>query len=330
MRKQLLLPRLLLQSTAKLLAHRLPADKKMIYSIGNEFLGKVAFDNPEAEGLLVAALNDESCLTPSMHSRVQEVFCPIFFHYPNGLKDRSVWEPRDTSKYICQWYELASMRTWVPTGAAATEHGEQLSTAQVSQIFKLYMEDMKKTLGPEQLNRPRVYYKSCAEAKMKRQAGHTFVANAIWAIGLPRMPSFATERRDKQLSAQDLEAVPEAIHGVLNWLDRLASALTRHHTTQEYQHAVRISGVAHGESGLTVTEQETRTSIRKAKFDIRTAKNLARQWDDYTLTSRNWHRWQENLLRAYWDGSLQRRLEELSSQRSADPMCRTPLQPGQL
>ena len=62
---------------------------------------------------------------------------------------------------------------------------------------------------------------------MKRQAGHTFVANAIWAIGLPRLPSFATEQRGKQLSAKDLAAVPEAINSVLNWLVRLASALTR-------------------------------------------------------------------------------------------------------
>ena len=48
-----------------------------------------------------------------VHWRVEEVFSRIFFHYPNGLKDRSVWEPRDTNKYIRQWYELASMRTWV-------------------------------------------------------------------------------------------------------------------------------------------------------------------------------------------------------------------------
>ena len=317
-------------STPELSFQELPADKKMIYAIVNEFLGRITFNNPEAEELLVAALEDESCLTPAMRLRMEEVFCPIFFHYPNGLKDRSVWEPRDTKTYISQWYELASMRTRVTTDAAATEHGEHLSKAQVSTIFKCYMEDMKKTLRPEQLNKPWKYYKSCAESKMRRQAGHTFVANAIWAIGLPRLPSFATEQRDKQLSSQDLQSVPEAIHSVLNWFDRLASTLQRHHTTKEYQEALRKSGVTHGVSGLTATEQETRTAIRKTRFDIRTAKNLEKQWNDYTLTYHNWHRWQENLLRAYWDGSLQRRLEELSSQGSADPMCRTPLQPEQL
>ena len=115
---------------------------------------------------------------------------------------------------------------------------------------------------------------------MKRMAGHTFVANAIWAIGLPGLPSFATEQGDQQLSAQDLEAVPEAIHSVLNWLDRLARALTIHHQTKEYQEAVRKSGVAHREPGLTASEQETRIATRKAKLDIRTARNLDKRWND--------------------------------------------------
>ena len=217
------------------------------------------------------------------------------------------------------------MRTWVTADAAATEHGEPLSKEQVSQIFKWYMET---TLYSNQLNKPCSYRKRCTEASLRRRAGHTFVANAIWAIGLPRLPSFATEQRDQQLSAQDLGAVPEAIHSVLNWLDRLASALQRHQSTTQYQDAVRKSGVAHGESGLTATEHETRKAIRKAKFDIRTARNLNRQWNDGTLTYLSWR--QARLLNAYCDGSLQRRLEQLSSQGSADPMCRTLLQPGQL
>ena len=77
-------------STPELASQALPADKTMIYSIVNEFLGKITFSNPEAEELLVAPLNDESCLTPSMHWRLEDVFSPIFFHCPNGLQDRSV------------------------------------------------------------------------------------------------------------------------------------------------------------------------------------------------------------------------------------------------
>ena len=126
------------------------------------------------------------------------------------------------------------------------------------------MEDFKRTLRPEQRNRKWTYYKSCTESKMRRMAGHTFVAKAIWTIGLPAIPSFATEQRNQRLSSQDLEAVPDAIHNVLNWLDRLAGALLRDRSTSEFQEAQRKGGVAHGVSGLSATEQEARTAIRIA------------------------------------------------------------------
>ena len=300
----------------------LPAEKELIYSIVNAFLNNITFDYPQAEELLVAALKDKTCLTPSIHLHVEEVFSPIFFHYPNGLKDRSVWEPRDTSQYIRQWCKLASMRELLIPDAAVTEHSNELSKAQVTQIFQMYMQDMKKDLRADQEGRQWSYYKSCAEAKMKREAGHVFVANAIWRIGLPRLPPFATEQRPS--SATDLEAVPQAIQNVLEWLDRIASALLNHHTTKEYEEALRKSGVAHGQSGLSATEQETRAATRKAKFDMRTAKELAKQWNNRTLTWDNCRGWQKQLLEAYWNGSLDERLREVASQGSADTMCRTP------
>ena len=37
----------------------------MIYSIVNEFLGKMTIKNSKAEHLLLIALKDQSCLTPS-------------------------------------------------------------------------------------------------------------------------------------------------------------------------------------------------------------------------------------------------------------------------
>ena len=143
---------------------------------------------------------------------------------------------------------------------------------------------------------------------MRREAGHVFVANAIWAIGLPRLPPFATERRTSsdsrssylpQLSAQDLEAIPEAIQSVLEWLDRIASVLLKHHTKKEYLEDLRRSGVARGQSGLSATELETRATTRKAKSDMRTAQELATQWNNGTLTFNNCYRWQLNLLDAY-------------------------------
>ena len=306
-----------------------PADQNMVYAIVNEFLGQITLNNPEAEQLLLTALEGESCLTPSMQQRIEEVFSPIFFNYPNGLKDRSVWEPRDAGKYIRQWHELAAWRAFVETdddaeSTAATEHGKHLSKDKVTQIFTFYLDHFKTSLRPEQVGRPWAYHKRCAESKLNRDSGSRFVAYAIWEIGLPRLPSFATEQRDKQLSKQALEAVPGAIHNVLKWLDLLATALKQHRTTPEYQTALRKSGVTHGQSGLTATEHETRTATRKAKSDLQNAKKLAMQWDNRTLTFQNWKPWQEKLLDAYWDGSLQRRLEEVTRLGNADPMCRTP------
>ena len=57
-----------------------------------------------------------------------------------------------------------------------------------------------------------------------------------------------------------MEAIPEAIHNVLDWQNRLVSALETHQHTKAYQDAVRKSGFAHGKSGLAATEQETRTA----------------------------------------------------------------------
>ena len=86
------------------------------------------------------------------------------------------------SQYIRQWYELAACRLPVLRGTAAfaaTEHGTELSKAEVTLVFKQYMEDLKTELRPDQLGKKRTHYKSCTEAKMRRMAGHTFVANAI-------------------------------------------------------------------------------------------------------------------------------------------------------
>ena len=144
-------------------------------------------------------------------------------------------------------------------------------------------------------------------------------------IGLPALPSFATEQRGQRLSPQDLEAVPDAIHSVLNWLDRLAGALLRDRATSEFQEAQRKGGVTHGVSGLSATEQEARTAIRKAKYNIWKAKCLDKEYRAGTRSS--FLNWEQRLLGAYWQGSLQHRLLELKSQYQGDPMHRSPLPP---
>ena len=96
------------------------------------------------------------------------MFSPLFSHYPKGLKDRSVWRPKDTSQYIRQWYELAACRLPVlrsTAAAAVTEHGRELSKAEVTLVFKQYMEDLKTELRPDHLGKPWAYYKSCTESK---------------------------------------------------------------------------------------------------------------------------------------------------------------------
>ena len=308
------------ECTSDMASQETPDDMKMIYSIVNEFLGNMTFYNPEAEALLQAALTDESSLPASIQERLNEVFSPIFFYFPNGLKDRSVWEARNTTQYITEWKRLASMRSRF---GHATEDSGQLSKEEVAAIFKEYIADMKAKLRPDQRNRDEAYYRSCAGAKLRKEAGSTNVAKAIWAIGLPPLPWCWTDKRESLLSEEDLEAVPGAIDSVLKWLDRVATELTVYHTTKEYQNAVRKAGHAHGETGLTVAEQETREAIRRVKREIRTAKYLATQWEAHLVMPGL--QWQQTLLQAYWDGSLERRLEEVSRKGSGDTMCRSPL-----
>ena len=66
------------------------------------------------------------------------------------------------------------------------------------------------------------------------------------------------------------------------------------------------------EQRIAHCELEKRKAIRKAKFELLTARKLAKQWDNRELTYQNWQRWQEKLLHAFWNGSLQRRLEEIT------------------
>jgi hypothetical protein len=300
----------------------LPTEKQLSYSIVNAFLNNMTFHNSHAEELLMAAVNDETCLTPLIMQNVQQVFSQIFFHYPHGLKDRSVWVARDAKQYIRNWYQLASIRGQAIPRAAVTEQGIELSKEECTQIFQRYVDDMKKDLKPGQEGRPSTYYKSCAVSKMRSEAGHVFIANAIWAIGLPRLPQCATEQRqDTQLSRKEVEALQWAIQSVLEWLDRVAVVLIRHKTTSEYDEALRKSGTAKGETGLSATEQETRAVNRRAKYDMRRAKGLAKHWKAGMLTRDNVKDYESELLQALWNGSLDERVGQITS---ADTMCRTP------
>ena len=186
-------------SAPELASQELSPEKKKVYSIVNEFLGNITFSNPEAEGLLQAALLAEACLPASMQMRLQDVFSPIFYYFPKGVKDRSVWEPRDTSRYIAAWYRLGSMRNRF---GLATVDSRQLNYEQVTQIFNIYMAEMMHNLLPHQHNKTQAYYRSCASAKLKDEAGSKNLAKVYLgdktssiAMGLSSPTTQATIRR---------------------------------------------------------------------------------------------------------------------------------------
>ena len=107
-------------------------------------------------------------------------------------------------------------------------------------------------------------------------------------------------------------------------MDRIATALLEHRAAAEYAEAVRKSGVAHGQSGLSATEQETKAAIDKANKDFWTAKDLDKQWSKRMLTWNTCKPWQKKLLQAYWDGSLEQKRLEATSGGTRDTMCRMP------
>ena len=106
-----------------------------------------------------------------------------------------------------------------------------------------------------------VVVEAVVEVALRREAGSTFVVNAIWEVGLPRLPAFATEQR-RVLSPLELEAVPGAIHDILVWLHNIAATLIKHRATQEYAKAKRKSGHTHGASCLDATAHQMRHTIR--------------------------------------------------------------------
>ena len=124
-------------------------------------------------------------------------------------------------------------------------------------------------LLPHQHNKTQAYYRSCASAKLKDEAGSKNLATSIWAIRLPPLPWGFPVQQHRRLSEGELQAISWAFNSVLNWLDLLAITLTHYHTTDQYQDAVRKAGNARGESGLTAAEQETRNAIRKMRKTYR-------------------------------------------------------------
>ena len=244
-------------------------EQEIAYVIVNAFLDNVTFQSTAAEGvikriILTTDIVKQRIWPPDMLHNIDEVFRPIFFHYPNGLSDRTRAEPRDASQYIIQWREIAEMRERLPEGVP---RGSQLSASQVQNIMHQYIDNFihNEAYG---IQRAQSYTKnkSRAEARLRRLCGSVLMAKAIWAVGLPNIPEamFAQERmldtlmpateQQPRLGQDVLESIATATEWILTWLDMLANSIQSHKATPAYQEHARKSGTQKNQSGLTATE----------------------------------------------------------------------------
>ena len=244
-------------------------EQEIAYVIVNAFLDNVTFQSTAAEGvikriILTTDIVKQRVWPPDMLHNIDEVFRPIFFHYPNGLSDRTRAEPRDASQYIIQWREIAEWRERLPEGVP---RGSQLSASQVQNIMHQYIDNFihNEAYG---IQRAQSYTKnkSRAEARLRRLCGSVLMAKAIWAVGLPNIPEamFAKERmldtlvpateQQPQLEPDVLESIATATEWILTWLDMLANSIQSHKATPAYQEHARKSGTQKNQSGLTATE----------------------------------------------------------------------------
>ena len=174
------------------------AYKRLARAILNEFIGNATFENADVDDMLRAALDAESQWDTDMQTRITDVFEPIFFEFTNGLADRTRLKPRDARAYINKWRDLAALRDEVIPNA--NDRLIHFSGTQVTRVRDLYYGRFLTTARPDQDKRR---LRSCFASRLKTEAGSSFVAHAIWEIGLPRLPSFATEQRQTQLSASE-------------------------------------------------------------------------------------------------------------------------------
>ena len=244
-------------------------EQEIAYVIVNAFLDNVTFQSTAAEGVIkrIILTTDnvkKRIWPPDMLHNIDEVFRPIFFHYPNGLSDRTRAEPRDASQYIIQWREIAEWRERLPEGVP---RGSQLSASQVQNIMHQYIDNFihNEAYGTQ---RAQSYTKnkSRAEVRLRRLCGSVLMAKAIWAVGLPNIPEamFAKERmfdtlvpateQQPQLGPDVLESIATATEWILTWLDMLANSIQSHKATPAYQEHARKSGTQKNQSGLTATE----------------------------------------------------------------------------
>ena len=240
--------------------------QEMAYVIVNAFLDNVTFKSTEAEKLIKQViLRTSEGIHPHMRANIDEVFLPIFLHYPNGLHDRTIAEPRDANQFIRQWYDIAGWR--MIAGADITQYAtEQLSKCQRNKILHEYIQYfIANEAYARQKTQSWTKNKSSAEAVLRKRCGSVLMAKAIWQTGLPDISEarFAMEE-GLPATEQQQASIEKATETILKWLSMLANSIQDHKATSVYQEHARKSGTQKNTSGLTEIELKQKEEKKHA------------------------------------------------------------------
>ena len=277
-------------------------------AIINAFLGYPAQYSDASEDAIQEVVNDEAAWSTATLNIIAEVFEPIFFHFPRGLKDRSVWQARSPDEYITQWREHAKFRLEVIAGAV---DGLQFTRDQRQRAFQYYLQWFAENEArPGQKN-----LKSAAEARLNKLCGSRHVMQAIWEIGLPKILGRATEQPDVDPTPERLLEIKDDATKILQWLDDLANAIENYRETKEYCNQVAKSGSKRGESGLSAQEERERQEFRQAKTNLQEGVRLGRLWAEKRIKCDELKPQQWKLLEDHWNGALQQHYENAVSAR---------------
>ena len=277
-------------------------------AIINAFLGYPAQYSDASEDAIQEVVNDEAAWSTATLNIIAEVFEPIFFHFPRGLKDRSVWQARSPDEYITQWREHAKFRLEVIAGAV---DGLQFTRDQRQRAFQYYLQ----WFAENEARPGQKKIKSAAEARLNKLCGSRHVMQAIWEIGLPKILGRATEQPDVDPTPERLLEIKDDATKILQWLDDLANAIENYRETKEYCNQVARSGSKRGESGLSAQEERERQEFRQAKTNLQEGVRLGRLWAEKRIECDELKPQQWKLLEDHWNGALQQHYENAVSAR---------------
>ena len=247
--------------------------QQMAYVIVNAFLDNVTFVNTEAETLIKQGiLRIGKTMETNMLLNIDEVFQPIFFHFPD-YPNRTRGQPRDACWYIRQWRDIERWRHSGEKAAAPWYATVKLAKQQVQSILHQYIDNFIRNEADEiQRAQPWNKNKSRAEAVLRKRCGSTMMAKLIWELGLPNVSPPRLAVIDKSLPATEQprplpedvrESMARDTETILNWLSVLATSIHEHKATDKYQEHARKSGTQKHKSGLNEAELKVKEDKKR-------------------------------------------------------------------